>query len=177
MDLTTDAAPWWYVAVLAGAFTILGGLITWLTSLITEATKARRERRHRWDERMIDHVTRAVTYAADFDDDIKDANARFEEEVRQGQKLRAAGEDPGLLSRYGTDYASFELLRRECNAIELIAHWRVRDAAGRLGSAALITKYSWGYPKIGGESHPERMQPLRKAVRNLQEAVRTSAGL
>lgn len=177
MNLTVDAAPWWYVAALAGGFTILGGLITWLSALITEATKAKRERRYKWDERVIEHVTKAVTYAADFDDEIKAANARFSDEIRQGEKLRAAGESPGLLSHYSTEYVSYELLRRECAAVALVAHWRVKSAAERLASQAMITKGAWGFPKHGGEPHSVRMQPLREAVENLQASVRKYVGV
>jgi hypothetical protein len=177
VDLTVDAVPWWYVAALAGGFTVLGVLITWLTSMISEAVKARRERRQRWDERVIDHATNAATYASDFDQDIKAANDRFADEIRRAERLRANGEDPGMLSQYSTDYASYASLKRECMALELIADRRIRAAAQRLSTQALITRTAWGFPKVGGESHAERMRPLRSAVENFQSVVREYVGV
>lgn len=43
MDVTTTSAPWWYVAALAGGFTILGGLITQAGGLLSDRRKAKHD--------------------------------------------------------------------------------------------------------------------------------------
>lgn len=77
-DFTSDAAPWWYVAALAGSFTILGGLITWLGSFIAEQVKARRERRQRWDDQILERASSAVRIVLDLRRDVISAIPEFE---------------------------------------------------------------------------------------------------
>jgi hypothetical protein len=52
MEVTTTTAPWWYVAALAGAFTILGGVITLTGGYFSDRRKLRREDDRRWDDNL-----------------------------------------------------------------------------------------------------------------------------
>jgi hypothetical protein len=50
---TTATAPWWYVAVLAGGFTILGGLLSLTFTYFSDRRKLRREDQRRWDDKIV----------------------------------------------------------------------------------------------------------------------------
>ena len=65
---TTATAPWWYVAALAGGFTILGGLITLAGGYLSDRRKAEREDTQRWDR------------------DIREASARVPGGMREVQE-------------------------------------------------------------------------------------------
>lgn len=45
MDLTGDAAPWWFVGALAGFFTVIGGMISIGGSWLNDLIKSRRDRK------------------------------------------------------------------------------------------------------------------------------------
>ena len=83
---TTATAPWWYVAALAGGFTILGGLITLAGGYLSDRRKAEREDTQRWDR------------------DIREASARFLVEcVKVQEYYLPDGPRPARLSPTGDE--------------------------------------------------------------------------
>lgn len=49
MQTTVSTAPWWYVAALAGLFTVLGSVIAVVNARLADRWKAKREDLRRWD--------------------------------------------------------------------------------------------------------------------------------
>lgn len=60
MDVTTAAAPWWYVAALAGGFTILGSVVTLFSTWRSDKRKFRRDAQHRWEGEIRKHIARLL---------------------------------------------------------------------------------------------------------------------
>ncbi|MFF2053706.1 hypothetical protein ACFVU2_19035 [Leifsonia sp. NPDC058194] len=66
MNPTTTTAPWWYVAALAGAFALLGGLLSIAGTAYVDLRRFRRDRAQKWDNevwatsvRLLNHVDEA----------------------------------------------------------------------------------------------------------------------
>jgi len=51
---TTATAPWWYIAALAGVFTILGGLISFFSNYFVKDKELERADAARWDNQILD---------------------------------------------------------------------------------------------------------------------------
>jgi hypothetical protein len=49
-----ESAPWWGVPVVAGAFLLIGGLLTFLFNFALDRARARRESRQRWDGALLE---------------------------------------------------------------------------------------------------------------------------
>ena len=54
MDPTISTAPWWYVAALAGGFTILGGFITLIGSYFSDKRRFKLEDLRHWDDAIVE---------------------------------------------------------------------------------------------------------------------------
>ena len=52
MGSVSEAAPWWSVAVIAGGFLILGGLLTFWYTSVHDKRRLRREDVRRWDDNL-----------------------------------------------------------------------------------------------------------------------------
>lgn len=50
---SADSAPWWGVPAIAGAFLLIGGLLTYIYTRHTERTKAQRAQQEKWDEDLL----------------------------------------------------------------------------------------------------------------------------
>lgn len=64
MNGATEASPWWGVPVIAGAFLLFGGLLTFLYTSLLERRRVNRELRRRWDA---DIRTTVANFVANLD--------------------------------------------------------------------------------------------------------------
>lgn len=59
-DSPTEPAPWWGVPVIAGGFLILGGLLAFTSTWLSDRRKLRREDRRQWDKVLLETYLRIV---------------------------------------------------------------------------------------------------------------------
>jgi hypothetical protein len=68
MDFTTATAPAWFVVGIAGAFTILGGLLSTAGSWRNEKSRFNREKKHQQDQEVITYGAQYLAAAQAFGD-------------------------------------------------------------------------------------------------------------
>jgi hypothetical protein len=68
---TTSTAPWWYVAALAGGFTILGGLISLLASFLSDKRRLNHDDAHRYDDDLRRYAASYITHMISARDQLK----------------------------------------------------------------------------------------------------------
>ncbi len=159
MDFTTSTAPWFFVALLAGAFTILGGLISIGGSALVDFVKSKRERHRVLETEVLDASIEFMAAAGDVRKFAVDSTHTEAAEKGKARGVRS----PPLLARLQDAHSRFLL----ASPRELIA-----PSDELLGQASLMLM-----PIFDDQGLRKLIRDLDQAVSDFRDAIRQYRGL
>jgi hypothetical protein len=126
MEVTTSTAPWWYVAALAGGFTVLGGCIGLLSTFMSDGRKFAHEESRRYDDELRGFAAKFISHLVAARDQLKLLRLADEEAVRSGRVDGAGADRSGPQQELETSLRDARMVLDE---LSIIAPIEVRDAA------------------------------------------------
>ena len=167
VQAAAEAAPWWGVPVIAGAFLVIGALLGFLFNWIADARKAKREHTQRWHDEVRKLSVEAVAAArAVHEESVIEVG--LHEVPDPDDQPKADGEI--ALSRERAQ-AAYDKLLELLGGMNLVAPDEVNNALSEMASKAFNVKISQPYQ--ASESRDE----LRPAVTAFLVAVRKHLGV
>jgi hypothetical protein len=170
---SSEGAPWWGVPVVAGVFLVVGATLGFFFNWLLEGRRARREDQHKWDERLVDHATKALALAVQFEKELPIYRPAMEAKIQEIRELAATSEQPVGFD-VGDTYPSYNAMRIETTALKIIAPSGVVAASEQLArvGARVVFKSIPGANVQTAPGAEKDVSDVRTARTALENAIR-----